>query len=339
MNNPVAELPFAAIKSASGCAVWRPKRRKAAAMPANGPSQHLHVVSARGDTGDLAATAPTSSSAYEALLVSNLHVVESIVRFTCQRQRLGAVEAEEFASDVKLRLIDNDYDILRRFRQQSSLRTYLTVVIQRMFLDYRNRLWGKWRPSAEAVRLGSIGVRLERLLARDGYGFDHACEILWTNEGVALKRSELADIAARLPLRTRPVLIGEEALERMPQEPAVDADIASTSSEAAGLHVQQALAPAVRALADQDRLILRLRFQEGLAVSDIARALHLDQKPLYRRFERLLQRLRDVLEAAGIDRAAALELVSGKEVDIGLSLLESGADIPASTASPVATGI
>ena len=77
----------------------------------------------------------------------------------------------------------------------------------------------------------------------------------------------------------------------------------------------------MRSLSDLDRLILRLRFQDGLAVADIARALHLDQKPLYRRFEELLRRLRAALEAAGIDPVQACELVNRKDVDISLALL------------------
>ena len=85
--------------------------------------------------------------------------------------------------------------------------------------------------------------------------------------------------------------------------------------------ILDALTTAVQALGDQDRVILRLRFQDGLAVADIARALHLDQKPLYRRFDALLNQLRAALEAAGIDRTEASEIVNRKDVDISLALL------------------
>jgi len=48
------------------------------------------------------------------------------------------------------------YDaLLAKFEGRSSLRTFLTVVIQRLFLDHRISAWGKWRPSAEARRGGS----------------------------------------------------------------------------------------------------------------------------------------------------------------------------------------
>ena len=40
--------------------------------------------------------------------------------------------------------------VLRKFEVRSSLRTYLTVVVNRMYIDGRVKQWGKWRPSAIA---------------------------------------------------------------------------------------------------------------------------------------------------------------------------------------------
>jgi RNA polymerase sigma factor for flagellar operon FliA len=44
---------------------------------------------------------------------------------------MPGVEADDFASHPKLKLIEDDYAILRKFQGRSSLRTYLTVVIER----------------------------------------------------------------------------------------------------------------------------------------------------------------------------------------------------------------
>ena len=341
MNNAVAELPFVVLKGAlPGCRSGPAKFREAVAMPANGPSQRVHVGSTRATDGNAAPAVLTSSASCEALLLSNLHIVDGVIRFVCQRQRVSATEAEEFASEVKLRLVDNDYDVLRRFQQRSSLRTYLSVVIQRMFLDYRNRLWGKWRPSAEALRLGPVAVRFERLIVREGYGFDQAHEVLRINEGVTISRSELADVAARLPHRIRHTLVGEELLESVPaHDDQPDADLGSEHARAVNLRIRRALGPAMRGLADQDWLILRLRFQDGLAVADIARALNLDQKPLYRRLEALLRRLRDALEAEGIDGPTVLDVMSRKDVDISLALLDAAPVAAAPGAERPPTGV
>jgi RNA polymerase sigma factor for flagellar operon FliA len=104
----------------------------------------------------------------EELFLSALPDVEAAVGFIARRNRLSAAEAEEFAAEARLALIDRDYRILAAFQGRSRLKTYLVTVLQRVFLDLQRRRLGKWRPSAEAVRLGPTAERLERLLYRDG---------------------------------------------------------------------------------------------------------------------------------------------------------------------------
>ncbi len=327
MNNPVAEIHFVATHSAAPTyPVMRPaSHEKPATMPGDAPIPRLHVVSRvsrREPPGESVSPALTSSADARALFESSLDAIEGAIRFVCHRNRLDPAEAEEFESEVKLRFVEKDYEILRRFQHRSSLRTYLVVVIQRQFLDYRNHLWGKWRSSAEATRLGPVAIALERMLVREGLDLDQAGETLRTNEGVAVSREELAAIASRLPVRIRRSVVGEEALETFAEErQSPEAGVIAGEPSAIGARIRFALAPAVQAFSDQDRLILRLRFQDDLGVADIARALHLDQKPLYRRFESLLRRLREALEAAGIDRDTARDAISRKDVDISLALL------------------
>ena len=290
----------------------------AAAMPASGLSQRLRLVTTRDSRANAASG---DNSAYEAEFLKHLPLVDSIVSFVCQRHKLTRSEAEDFRSDVRLRLVEHDYEVFRRFQQRSSLRTYLTIVIQRLYLDYRNHLWGKWRPSAEARRLGPIAIRLETLMSRDGLPFDHACELMRTNEGVMATESDLAEIAIRLPLRQRRAVVGEEVLEGTPSAGPFDDRVLSKERRDAARRISHALAGAVKSLGDQDRLILRLRFQEDLSVADIARVLHLERKPLYRRFESLLDRLHESLEAAGISRLEATEILNRQDVDISLALV------------------
>jgi DNA-directed RNA polymerase specialized sigma24 family protein len=85
---------------------------------------------------------------------------------------------------------------------------------------------------------------------------------------------------------------------------------------------------ALAAMTPQDRVTLRLRFARGMAVSDIARALGVAQRPLYRHIQSLLKDLRASLERAGIDAAEAADLVAaaGDRLDFGL---QSGKTDPA----------
>ena len=301
------------------------------AMPANGPGQRARLVPTRGASGDGTAAVDRDTDHYKAMFVSNLDVVETVIRFVCHRQKLSSSEAEEFDSEVKVRLVDHDYEVFRKFQHRSSLRTYLTIVIQRMYLDFRNHLWGKWRPSAEAQRLGPVAVRLETLMARDGLSFDQACEYLRTNEDIAASDSDLDAIVVRLPTRTRRAMVGEEELEAVADTTSrVDDRLIANERCADARRILDALKSALRSLSGQDRVILRLRFQDGLKAADIARALHLDQKLLYRRFDALLRQLRAALEAAGIDPVEACELMNRNDMDISLALVgeTSGADDP-----------
>jgi RNA polymerase sigma factor for flagellar operon FliA len=292
------------------------------AMPANGKGQRVRLVPTRGASGDGTAPVPRDPEHYQAMFVSNLDVIETVIRHVCLRQKLSGSEAEDFDSEVKVRLVDHDYEVFRKFQHRSSLRTYLTIVIQRIYLDYRNHLWGKWRPSAEAQRLGPVAVRLETLMARDGFGFDQACEYLRTNEHVAAPDSDLYGILVRLPIRTRRAMVSEEEIEAVADSGnRVDDPLLHNERCADARRILDALTVAIQSLTDQDRVILRLRFQDGLAVADIARALHVDQKPLYRRFDTLLRQLRAALEATGVGTAEASELVNRKDVDISLALL------------------
>ena len=114
MNNSVAEFPIVANNGASpgGPSGLPARRREAAAMPANGPSQRLRIVSTRDADGAATPTSSSTTESCEALLLANLHVIDGVVRFVCQRHRLNPTEAEDFSSEVRLRLVDNDYNVL-----------------------------------------------------------------------------------------------------------------------------------------------------------------------------------------------------------------------------------
>jgi len=71
---------------------------------------------------------------------SCLPLIGEVTAHVCRRHRLSADESEDFMSEVRLHFIEREFEPLRRFEGRSSLRTYLTVVITRLFLNYRNRL-------------------------------------------------------------------------------------------------------------------------------------------------------------------------------------------------------
>ena len=245
----------------------------------------------------------------EALFLASLPVIDDVTGQVCRRHHLSAAEADDFRSEVRLHFLDRDYDVLRRFEKRSTLPTYVTVVIQRLFLDYRNRLWGKWRPTTEAKRLGPTAILIERLVARDGWSFEQVVETLRVNHGLTLDASleALCDkLTRRAPKRQMVTETHADAIES--HEPAPDANVVRVEQEFLAKRVRVALERAKQALEPEERLILKMRFEDAVPVADIARALHLNQKRLYRTIERLLASIGERLEAEGVSREDARQL-------------------------------
>src|SRR5262245_53162084 len=130
-----------------------------------------------------------------ALYLTHRSVIESVIRFVCRRRGLRGDEAEEFAAEVRLRLVESDSAILRKFQGRSSIQTFLTVVIQRLALDYQASRWGRWRPSVVARSEGPAAVRLEQLVVRDGLPLADAL-VLVVSEFDGVDPAQLEAIAA-----------------------------------------------------------------------------------------------------------------------------------------------
>ena len=148
----------------------------------------------------------------EALFLENRPLIDQVIRFVCRRLAIRGDEAEEFAADVRLRLIASDYEILRKYQGRSSLSTYLSVVIKRLALDFRTAKWGKWRPCAAARAAGPVAVRLEQLVVRDEMRLEDALSAVERQFG-EIDRAALQEVAGKFPLRTRRHYVGEEVLE------------------------------------------------------------------------------------------------------------------------------
>jgi RNA polymerase sigma factor (sigma-70 family) len=250
----------------------------------------------------------------EALLTNNLGWVDRVAASVCRRHGLDPDESDEFAGWARMRLVEDDYAILRKFRGESAVTTYLTVVVSMLFRDYRVSKWGRWRPSAAAKRLGDVAVRLETLVYRDGYRVDQAGERLRAAGHTDLPDRELVRMLSELPARTgtRPVEVGDAPLDALPASSTADERMVADEAEGERRQAEETLRRALDDLPQEDRVIVRMRVWEGMSVADISRALHLEQKPLYRRLERIFGRLRVHMEGAGITREDVLRMLDDR---------------------------
>ena len=255
-----------------------------------------------------------------ALLEANLDLIERVIRFTARRQRLDESDVEDFASTVKLKFIENDYAVIRKFEGRSHFSTFVTIVVQRMLLDYRIHHWGKWHASAEAKRQGDLAVDLEQLLHRDGRSIDECLPILRARYPEAT-RERLAQIAARLPeRRARRHMVDLSEAEGVAIDESTEENVLAAERQSASQRLSCAMRDALAQLAENDRLLLQLRFESRFTVAQIARSMRIEQKLLYRRMEKLMRDLRAELERAGIDPRDVADLIGREGADLDFAL-------------------
>ncbi len=226
------------------------------------------------------------------LLSAHLTEVQQAISLVCKQQSLTRDEADELASLVYIKLLQGDGAVLRRFRGESSLRTFLTVVIRRILVDSWIARNGKWRPSTDARRLGSIAVALERMVYREGMTVTEAGETIRVAHGVDDTDDEIAFLLSLLPTRPKRRFVGDNHLAALASvEPSpLELLLRQSTPSAAPL-----LKAAMATLTADDRDLLMLRFAQNLTVREIALQRGVAARVLYRHFDRLLRRLRMVI--------------------------------------------
>lgn len=100
------------------------------------------------------------AGAWESFVDRFLGLVVHVVNHSAQARsiRLSSQDFDDLASDVFLALIKDDFAILRRFRGESSLATYLTVVTRRVVVK---ELLKRKSASALSEMLDEIRVPLD----------------------------------------------------------------------------------------------------------------------------------------------------------------------------------
>lgn len=265
-------------------------------------------------------------------LPANVPLVERLCRHVCRDTRLSPADVDDFVSSVLLKLIDDDYAVLRAFEGRSSPATFLLVVARRALSDFRAQESGRYRPSRQAERGGPLAIELETLLRRDGKSLDEALTLL-RDRGRRLTRAEAEAMARQFPeRRPRPVAVPLDD-EVQPQLALPPDETGVRERGAISKTICASLRRVIGALPAEDQTILRLHFAAGWSVADISRSMHIDQQRLYARLRRIAKSMRDELLAAGVDRERVRDLVGRTDVDLNFGLDDS--QIPPARPSPV----
>ena len=238
----------------------------------------------------------------ERLFLEHLGWITRVATMTCSQHGVWGPEAEDFAASIRLKLMEDDYAIIRKHRGEATLKTYLATVVNRQFHDYLREKRGRWRPSAAARRLGPPAPDLEALVYRDGLRLDQAGELLRTSGRTSMSDRELGDLLKGLPARERmrPREIPADAVVEQEANEHADDRVTRAEADARDEHRSNALNRAMARLTAEDQMIVRMHFVDGLSLADVARALGLEQKPLYRRVKKLRDELRKLVQDEGL---------------------------------------
>lgn len=233
------------------------------------------------------------------LYLTHRDLIEKLLAAAARRHFPWGDLGEEFVGWARLRLIEDDCAVLRKFGGRSKLSTFLTTVVAHLVLDFRDRHLGKWRPSAAARRHGRVGEALDRLIQRDGRTVEEAIAVLRDNHHVEESDARLREIAGSLPEHRPRRFEGAEALERQESAERTDRRAIEGEREADRRRLRGALKQALAALDPVDRLIVRWFDVEGLSARQVAPRLGLTQRQVFGRRDRALLALRRTLTAEG----------------------------------------
>lgn len=291
------------------------------------------------------------------LFLCHLEEIRDQLDRVARQARLSPQQAEEFVAWAFLRMVEDGFKVVAQWRGESSLRSFLGVVVTRLLLDFRNERWGRWRVSKTAKKAGLASQFLDVLIHRDGLAVAEAVEMVLRNHPRAVRaqldaedgagpggqerseedrRARLLELADELPARQsrRMASLEDLPLEVLTPEDR-DADWAADGSgeDAPDLRVRRGdrrrLARKVeeildrhcRDLGDDDRRMIRMWFRDRAEAAEIAEVLGLPRRRVYHRITTVLGQLRRRFRAEGLDPDEVLELVGraeGGEIEVGL---------------------
>jgi RNA polymerase sigma factor (sigma-70 family) len=198
-----------------------------------------------------------------------------------------------------VRLIADDYAVLKKYRGLSSFESYLSGVAAKFAIDHFRKQWGRFRYSAKASSIGPEAEELEQLVYRDGFGLEEAMEAVRTYHP-EWSRQYLQDVWNQLPQRKKPTEVSEEAAAGVAAQETAESSVELGDLRRRVQGLEARLQAALAALPDRSRIMLALRFEGRQPVSRIATIVGLPAPTAQRQIEVALRQLAATLRESGV---------------------------------------
>ena len=214
-----------------------------------------------------------------------LHEFSPLIFHTCQFSTSDSDQAADCFLFACEQLSRNRFRRLLRFRSQgaASFPTWLRVVVRNLCLDWRRKQFGRPRLLRSIARLPLLEAEVHRCRYEQGLSSDETFLALCPNfPGLTMRRLMEAEAHVQQSLSPRQLRLiiarkARAALSNMsfgeegeahgigPADPRPSPESAFARQEQ-----EQRLRLAVAKLRDQERLLIRLRFEQGLSLEQIA---------------------------------------------------------------------
>ena len=244
-------------------------------------------------------------------LRENAGKIGRIVQSVCRRHKVFGDDAVDYSSEIMLKLMEDDCRALRVFKEESTIDTYLTTVINNRFRDLLRESTGRWRPSKRAKELGPAAVKLEELLYQHHYPFHEALEIMRTDQAMTLSEAEAKGILQELREReARPVTV-EYDMQIADTRETPEQQYLRMERLAVETSLTEIVDDLRKRLPPEERLMLRMIYEDNLKVSVVARQLNMTRYEVERRLETIISSFRKELLQRGVNYGDVKEIMGG----------------------------
>ncbi len=230
-------------------------------------------------------------------------------------------EALELSNQVLDILRQNNYRVLREFKGNAQLTTYLTAIISRRAVDMIRRKLGRGREKERAKDLGNIGLLLYQRVIKDGHPLRDVYDELRTNGNFPNSLEELEAMLRKIKGKNsgchQPgAANGNNGTSVVKNGTSINEEeyvIPDTKSDPQTLlmekqrqqEIHQVIREIIAPLSGEERLLLRMRFpvhedEKPGSVEQIANALGIAPKAVYKRITRLMKKCRQQLDRRGV---------------------------------------
>ena len=240
--------------------------------------------------------------------------------------------AEEAALFVMDGLAADDWRRIQAFTGRSTLATYVGALTFRLLEDFARFRFGRVKAPLWIRHLGGIWMMLFRLLCLERFSPDEAVALVSDQHPGQIKTTEEAayQILGEIPSCgqhqgeetefSEETTLPKQEGESSAQERHLEQDerhqlftilgrlFFGDAAENVDPRLLERVAGVGIRLEPQERLLLKLRYRDGIAVAEAGRMLGLNRHQAHGRLRRLLERLRQDFAAAGLDEELRLLL-------------------------------